>query len=126
MKAMQGPFIDNLEGDCVHSEWFPGCKQPKDNGIPERVWGCYLPGDEPGWYCKLSNCCPGGVHWAECPRIERSFQVCPLCLVEGQVATLKTDPENPDQPYWCPKCDSYWTGRDSLMAKWGTIRRIIE
>ena len=38
---------------CHYQYWFEGMRQPRDPGMPERSWGCYLPGDEPGWMCGL-------------------------------------------------------------------------
>ena len=123
---MNGLFIDNTDGVCPHSVWFSGCKIHRSNSMPERTWGAYLPGDEPGWNCaKTGDACPGEMHWKECPRIERTLQICPICLIEGRAVNLRTDPEEPDQPHWCPECGSYWDDRDSLMEEWDTIREMI-
>lgn len=39
--------------ECPYAVWNKGCKIPKSNYYPERAWGHYLPGDEPGWDCEL-------------------------------------------------------------------------
>ena len=38
--------------DCPKATYQKGMKQPRDYGMPECSWGCYLPGDEPGWICE--------------------------------------------------------------------------
>lgn len=38
---------------CHYQYWFKGCKIPKSGYYPERAWGAYLKGDEPGWMCEI-------------------------------------------------------------------------
>ena len=116
---MSGPFVNNDEGQCPKAEWFRGCKQPRDPGMPERVWGAYLPGDEPGYNCSVTgNPCAGEVHFSECPRVVRAKKLCPVCFEEGRVAALKVDPEDPALPHWCPQCDNYWEDLQDLQDEW--------
>ena len=41
--------------ECKHRYWQRGIKQPRSNSMPERSWGHYLPGDEPGWMCDITG-----------------------------------------------------------------------
>ncbi len=41
--------------DCEYLFYFDGCKIPKLDNYPESTWGHYLPGDEPGWYCGVTE-----------------------------------------------------------------------
>ncbi len=38
--------------DCNDAYWFTGCIIPRNGNYPERAWGTYLPGDEPGYMCR--------------------------------------------------------------------------
>ena len=44
----------NIE-DCPHRYFSKGFKQPKDNGMPEFMWGSYLPADAPGYMCDIDG-----------------------------------------------------------------------
>ena len=45
----------DFQEDCPERYWQKGFRQPKDFGMPERSWGEFLPGDEPGWMCKIDD-----------------------------------------------------------------------
>lgn len=99
---------------CEYAIWFEGCKQPKDNGMPERSWGCYLPGDEPGWECRFTgeNCTPD---WNECPRISQPMIFCPNCQLEnGDPVRIWCDLYHSDRPCWCPECGEFWADVEEL------------
>lgn len=66
---------------CKHLYWFKGCKQPRDLGMPEMMWGNYLPGDEPGYMCSLTgDFCSEDIE--DCPLWKPSGKFCPQCEVE--------------------------------------------
>ena len=63
---------------CKHRYWFKGCKQPRDLGMPEMMWGNYLPGDEPGYMCKLENdYCSEDIE--DCPLWKLTGMLCEVC-----------------------------------------------
>lgn len=54
--------------ECPYRYYQKGLKQPRENGMPERSWGYYLPGDEPGWMCGIDG---DGCAQDDCPHIDR-------------------------------------------------------
>lgn len=67
--------------DCPHKYDFAGMRSFSDH-LPPNCWGAYMPGDEPGIYCNLTDwpCSdPDGNYPADCEEQERLFRLCPEC-----------------------------------------------
>lgn len=80
---------------CKYRYWSKGHRQPRDLGMPEFMWGDYLPCDEPGYMCSLEdNYCQNDIK--ECPLWEPAGAICLECEVE-----LLTD----GQMLYCPGCE---------------------
>lgn len=54
--------------ECPYRYWQRGFRQPRDNGMPEMMWGENLPGDEPGYMCEIDG---DGCAQEDCPYIDR-------------------------------------------------------
>lgn len=79
---------------CKYRYWSKGHRQPRDLGMPEFMWGGYLPGDEPGYMCSLEdNYCQNDIQ--ECPLWEPAGAICLECEAE-----LLTD----GKIFYCPDC----------------------
>lgn len=113
---MSGPFVNNHEGECPKAEWFRGCKQPRDPGMPERAWGAYLPGDEPHWQCAVTG---EPCREEECPLEAPTDLLCPECFAAGYVARLTYNEVT--ERYACPECD--WQGIEhDRISTWDAMR----
>lgn len=68
--------------NCHYKQYRPGYRTYGDN-IPGYAQGAYFPGDEPGWFCKASEClCPledAGDSPELCDIQEEFDGVCPDC-----------------------------------------------
>lgn len=42
---------------CKHYYYSRGFRQTRASNVPPMMWGCYYPGDEPGYRCKLHDEC---------------------------------------------------------------------
>ena len=115
---MSGPFVNNDEGQCPKAEWFRGCKQPRDPGMPERAWGAYLPGDEPHWQCAVTGepCDPESL---TCPLWHKTGLWCPECFSEGHIAKLFF--HEGTEGLRCARCG--WNGEEeSRVEAWKELR----
>lgn len=98
-------------GECRHGVWFQGHKIPRSNGMPERAWGAYLPGDEPHWRCghkwRRDDPCP--LEWSlECPLIQETLCLCPFCLENEEHTQTWGMDEDCDTRMYCPGCGASW------------------
>lgn len=105
--------------ECQYAAWFKGCKIPRSDHYPERAWGAHLPGDEPHWKCahkaRRGDPCP--LEWSlECPLIEETQRLCPRCLADDEHSWLWTAREHPDEPLYCPKCNTCWASTADYLA----------
>ena len=88
---------------CPHSEYRSGCRSYGRN-IPADAQGAYFPGDEPGDYCKLTDClCDRDEEGepCECPVQERTGLFCEDCIEEDDIALPLT--RNACGVVSCPK-----------------------
>lgn len=78
---------------CCHQEWFEGYRSGPSDYLPASSWGCYFPGDEPGYKCALTgDYCPReDDNPFECDCIEDTEILCPDCL---EYALENPDEEN--------------------------------
>ncbi len=76
-------------------------------GYPERTWGSYLPGDEPGTRCRLDGNCDG-----DCPLTGRYY--CPEC------GESKLSYNNEYDIFTCPVCMEMFSMIQikALLHKW--------
>lgn len=80
---------------CKFRHWSKGHRQPRDPGMPEFMWGDYLPGDEPGYMCSLEgDYCQNDIK--DCPLWTPVGATCLACEAE-----LLTDGET----IYCPGCE---------------------
>ena len=89
--------------DCNESYISKGHKIGNDPGMPCSCWGAYLPGDEPGLRCRITDeLCEDEVNVEDCPQFEEITEfVCTLSKLEN---------------YCEEQCESILVNRDTEIA----------
>lgn len=104
--------------ECRHAKWFKGHRIPASNGMPERAWGAYLPGDEPGWECGQTGepCIPESL---DCPLWHKTGLWCPDCFSRGHISKLFFNEAS--EGLHCPVC--WWDGEEeSRIEAWKELK----
>lgn len=113
--------------DCPNLYYSKGHKIGCDPGYPEMAWGSYLPGDEPGYRCKLSDeSCGGDPELDKCERMEKTEILCPCNFEEDcepdKDLILWLDDETKE--YYCPEEDTWYGISDVDTSK--TIKEVFK
>lgn len=103
--------------ECDHRKYFKGCKIGNDPSYPCSAWGHYLPGDEPGHICSITD-----IHCDEreeilidsCGRLELTTLLCPLCKEEDE-KDVKVYYDIDDKDYMCPECSETYKKEDLIV-----------
>ncbi len=98
--------------DCSKLYNVPGIKVGRDPAYPERMWGGYLPGDEPGTCCEITNDpCDGNPLLSECAKMQETDILCPCNFedeyvkpIEDILLWLNTEIDE----YYCPEENVYY------------------
>lgn len=107
--------------NCPHLYDVPGIKIGKDSNYPERVWGSYLPGDEPGTCCDITkDPCDGNVELSDCAKMKQTNILCPCNFEDEDIPpiediTLWFDTDTRD--YYCPEEDLYYSNEGIDFSK---------
>jgi len=89
--------------ECQFQRYYKGWRQPRDNGVPESMWGRYYPGDEPGYKCRMSGDeCSEEMDAEFCWRLTKSKRLCSECASWGGRIPMFYD--SVDGKFICPAC----------------------
>lgn len=67
--------------ECHHCYYFHGYRIGKDHNMPQSCWLSYLPGDEPGYRCDLTDESCGIIEHIDCPLYDETDDF--ICTILG-------------------------------------------